>query len=116
MVTCPVCGWQMGKGDLRLESFACPGCKAKLRLEEPREMGLVMVGSGLLALLVTYLAGAQGYAYLLCAAVLYFVFCGAAGAVRGFLFPRRLQRDTAADGDGRILHLTGPPDPPNEQQ
>jgi hypothetical protein len=115
MVTCPVCGRQMRKGDLRLESFACPKCKTKLRLEESHETGLLVVGSVLLALLVTYLAGAQGYAFLLCAYVLSFVICGAAGAVRGFLFPRRLQRDISADGDGGILHLTGPPDPPKDE-
>jgi hypothetical protein len=107
---CPVCGWQMRKGDLRRGIFACPGCKATLRFEEGHETGLVMVGSGLLALIVTYKGGAQGYAFLLYAAPLSLVFACAAGALRGFLFPRKLKRVISADDDGRILHITGPSD------
>ena len=113
MTSCPACGWQMRKGDLRLARFACPGCKTRLRLEEARHTGLDLLGGGLLALIVTYLAGAQGYAYLFYAGVLYLIFSGVAGALRGFLFPRKLQRDMSADDVGGILHITGPPDPPS---
>jgi hypothetical protein len=82
-------------------------------LEEARHTGLDLLGGGLLALIVTYLAGAQGYAYLFYAGVLYLIFSGVAGALRGFLFPRKLQRDMSADDVGGILHITGPPDPPS---
>jgi hypothetical protein len=69
----------------------------------------MMVGSGLVALLIAYLAEFQGYDFLLCAVIVYFAFCGVYGALRGFLFPAKLERDPGADV-GTILGLKGPPD------
>ena len=109
MASCPVCGWEIGWGDLRRERFTCPGCKERLRLEESDTDILVVGGSAMLALLISYVAGVQGYDYLWSSVILYFVICGVCGALRGLLFPRKVERDPSTN-DGKILHLTGPSD------
>jgi len=113
MVTCPICDWKMRRGDIRRGRFACPGCKERLRVQESREGGLMMVGSGLMAILIPYLAGAQGYDFLWEAIIVFLVVFFGTAVLRGLLFLAKLERDPGAE-DGTILHLTGPPDSSNK--
>jgi len=119
MVTCPVCGWLMRKGDIRRGGFACPGCKERLRWPEISgyEHAALVVGGFLLAFLIPYWMGAQGNNLLWYAIALILpisLALGAAlGVLRAFLFPAKLERDPTPDG-GRILDITGPPDSSNK--
>ena len=119
MARCPVCGWEMQKGDIQRGGFACPGCKHRLRIPSPSGHEIVagVVGGCVLAVLTPYLMGARGnallgwvIALLLPAGV---AFGAAIGIIHGLLFPR-VEVDPGA-GDGTILHLTGPPDPPKKE-
>jgi len=108
----------MGRRDMRRGSFACPGCKQRLRRPDPSGYELVagVVGSGLLAFLVPYWLGARDSNLFWDAILLFLPMClgigSGLGAFRGFLFPR-LERDTGEDKGG-ILHITGPPDSSNK--
>ena len=113
MVTCPVCGWKMRRDDIRRGGFACPGCKERLRVKESREGSLVMVVSGVVGILIPYLAGAQGYVFLWEAVIAFLVIFFGTAVLRGLLFLAKLERDPGAD-DGTILHVTGPPDSSNK--
>jgi|SRR5208337_1158237 len=108
MVTCPVCGLEIPRRDIRREGFACPKCKERLRLQAPGGHLLVMAGSAAMAVLIPYLVGAQGYDFLWYAIVLYFLISAACGALRGWLFPR-LEREPPED-NGRVLRIGVPPD------
>ena len=121
MVTCPVCGWQMRKGELRRGSFSCPGCKEKLHWAEPcrLEVSATVVAIAVVPFLVPYLLGARGVNVLLYGLVLLLPLGSAVavamGVLRALLFPRKLQRHVAGWPDeGTILHITSPPDPRKE--
>src|SRR3989442_1028200 len=111
MITCPVCGWKFGRGDIRPGTFLCPRCKNRLRLQKGRGLTPAIVVSGLLAFLIPYAAGVQGYRFLVDAAVIYFLVLFGFAFLHGLLFPS-LEVDPELD-DGTILHLTGPPDSSN---
>ena len=121
MVSCPVCGWQMRKGELRRGSFSCPGCKEKLHWAEPcrLEVSATVVAIAVVPFLVPYLLGARGGNVLLYGLVLLLPLGSAVavamGVLRALLFPRKLQRHAAGWPDeGTILHITSPPDPRKE--
>lgn len=121
MVTCPVCGWQMRKGELRRGSFSCPGCKEKLHWPEPSrlEESAIVVAFVVVPFLVPYLLGARGENVVFYGLVLLLPLGSAVavamGLLRALLFPRKLQRHAAGWLDeGTILHITSPPDPPND--
>jgi hypothetical protein len=106
VVTCPLCGWQMRKGDILPGGFRCPGCKERLRSGfRPRLVGL---GSIVVAFLVPYLAGARGITLVEYGIALFFPICYGYAALRGFFFPR-LVKDTRKEEDG-FPHIIGPPD------
>ena len=119
MVKCPVCGWQMRKGELHRGSFACPGCKAKLRLPDPSRLEYSIIGAvGIIVpFLLANLLRPRKYAPLFVAVLipLLAVPIGAAwGLVRALFFPRKLQRDSGWFDEGTILHITAPPKPPKD--
>jgi hypothetical protein len=114
-LNCPVCDWKMRKGDLHRGSFACPGCKEKLRFAKssPLEFAAVTLGSALLSFLIPYMQEHRGGSFWCEVIVLFFLFfCGSA-ILRVQLFPLKLERDLGLD-DGTILHLTGRPDSSNK--
>jgi len=120
MVTCPVCNWvwQLRREEIKRGSFACPGCNERLRLPEPEGAGTMIVGSALLAVLIPYLAGAEGYTFLLAAIIIYVTVPWVATGVRILLFllspyPVKLTLDTKWDVGG-VLHLSDPPDSPKK--
>lgn len=73
-----------------------------------------MIGSGLLAVIILYLAGAEGYTFLWSAIIIYFTILMVAGLLRGMIFPLKLAIDTRWDPGGGILHLSDPPDLPKK--
>jgi len=97
MPDCPVCGWQMDKAELRRGTFACPGCKRRLHWPEPSrlEISLLFAGGVLLAFLIPHWAGASAGTVLWVGLVLFLptscILGGVLGALRGFLFPRKLE-------------------------
>jgi hypothetical protein len=110
----------MRKGELRRGSFACPGCKKKLRWPEPSrlEVSAIGVAAAFAPFLVAYLLGAGGVNVLLYGLLLLLPLAYAIGAALGILrvllFPVKLQRDAGWLDEGTILHITTPPDPPDE--
>ncbi len=103
-ITCPFCGWEMRKGDIRPGAFRCPGCKELLKLQQLR--GRELVAAIVLACLIPYLAGARDIALVMSGVFLYFLILSGYGLLRGLLFPK-LDR---APGDS--THIILPPDSP----
>jgi hypothetical protein len=117
MLNCPVCGFQMRKGDLHRGSFPCPGCNARLRWPESSRLELlaVSVAAVIVAFVVAYRLGPLEYAPLIGAVlvpVLGIPIGVAYGILRVLLFSLKLQRDSRWPDEGTVLHITGPPDPP----
>lgn len=70
-----------------------------------------------MAILLTYMAGSQGYAFLWNAIILFLVVFLGSALLEGSLFPPNLVRDLGTESDsddGRILHITDPPDSLNK--
>ena len=103
MLTCPICDCEMGRGDVRRGSFPCPHCKARLQLRPLPGAHLATVGSALLAILIPYSAGAQGYAFVLAAVVVFLVIFCVSALVAGIIFAKlEIYQDP---DDTRILKI-----------
>jgi len=109
MLTCPLCGWEMWRGDLRPDGFRCPQCKERLRMHSGSAW-LAWLGSVSLAFLIPYLGGARGNTLLEYGLFLCLPFYFGYAALRGFFFPK-LVRDTRKEEDG-FPHIISPPGPP----
>ena len=113
MLTCPVCGWEMRRGEIRRDGFACPGCKERLLLSDPGWAIFVVVwGAYVLALLIPTEAGVRGYRLFLYAIIIYVLMIFVSTVLRVSLFPPKLERDFSQDVGG-VLHLS---DRPNSSQ
>lgn len=111
MAKCPVCGSTIQRDDIRRGGFACPGCKERIRLRT--EPGLpTIVGTGLLAFVITYLSGVQGYEFLLVAIIVYLLCFFGAALIEGFFFPTLEAEPIVSDGS--ILHIRDTPDSSNK--
>ncbi len=119
MVTCPVCGSELRREDLRRSNISCPRCGERLRWPE---FGGYLFAAGVvlspvLAFLMPYVLGARGNNLLLWGIILLLPISaalgGALGLLRGLLFQTRLERHLGTN-DGRILHITDPPESPNK--
>ena len=112
-VTCPVCGWQMPRAEIRRRCVTCQSCKQRLRVQVPSGLRLISIGIGLLALLITYSLGVEGYEFLLVALIAYILTSMVVGAIGSWFF-LKLERDIGADVPSGVLHLSGPPDSSSE--
>jgi hypothetical protein len=100
MIKCPVCGWKMQRGDLKHRRFACPGCKERLRWHEPQNTGTVMLGSALVAILISYFGEDNLLRYTF---IVYLVIVIAYSLLRELFFGR-LEIDHGEE-DGKILRF-----------
>ena len=110
----------MRRGELRLGTFACPGCKALLDLPEfgSREVIVIAFVAIAASILVAYLLAGGAYAPavgLLLAGPVTIAIAAICGFVWGTFFPSKVRRHVIRWPDeGTILHITSPPDPPKE--
>jgi hypothetical protein len=121
MFKCPVCGGRVRRLDLRRQSFSCPWCKEKLcwsdgfsRLEFSIFGAVLVFGPFVIAAWLWPGENAPWLGGVLCL-VLAFPFSFLYGVLRFIFYPPRLRRDSGWPDEGTILHITGPPGPPNEQ-
>ncbi len=107
MVTCPLCGRQFHKDELKTGKLRCPACKQLLQWEKlpARRRVLIVLASVILGCLVPYSAGARGEALFWYGVLLPVPIAYAWIFVSGFLSPRLVK---AEDNDG-FPHITPPP-------
>jgi hypothetical protein len=110
-IACPLCGWEMQKGDMRSTGFRCPGCREQLRVDTGYAWP-TFVASLPLAALSSYLAGIRGTSLFIAVLFLWIPFY-VVGAVVTSRFGPRFVKDTPKRGD-LDFRLTGPPDPPKK--
>lgn len=61
---CPVCGRRFGKGEIQRGVIRCPGCRARLKIDDAYTRPLAFACAGLVAA-VCYALGVRGLALLL---------------------------------------------------
>ena len=120
MLKCPVCGWQLRKGEFRMGTFACPRCKTLLDLPEfgTREAIPITFVAIIASVLIAYTLGAGTYVLaigLLLAIPLAFAIFAVYAFIWGTFFPPKVRRHVVGRPDeGTIPHITNPPEPPKE--
>lgn len=116
MLKCPVCQRRMV---VNTRYLSCPWCGAKLRFPRPTriEYGLVGVISIFASVaLASYLVSGITVLFVVAAICLPLTasIAWVAGIILGTLFPRKLRRDEGWPDEGTMLHITPPPDPPED--
>jgi hypothetical protein len=109
MLTCPLCGREIRRGDLRPDGFRCPRCKERLRLDVGRTR-LALLGTVFLAFLIPYLAGARGNTLLEYGVFLWLPFFLGYAVLHG-IFLAKLVKDTR-NKENDFPHIIPPPGPP----
>lgn len=110
----------MRRGELRMGTFACPGCKALLDLPEFGRLEVIALAfvSIFVSILVGYLLGVRAYfltlGFLLAVPVAYAI-AAVYGLLWAIFFPPKVRRHVIGWADeGTIPHITSPPEPPKE--
>jgi hypothetical protein len=111
-LTCPVCGFRMGKELFRREGFECPRCRSFLHLDE-RYSYIAAALCAPLALFISYIAGLDGLAFVLGTAVAWALLLALCGVGAAYYFPKLAVG--LPPHDRVILHIPPADDQAREQ-
>jgi len=114
-ILCPLCGYRMGKGDMRRDGFRCPACGEWLHIDADESYILLKVAlwAYVLTPIISLAVGLSWRAVLAWTVGVPLAIAGVGGFIRGWFFPKLAR---GAIPRGKVsLRVTPPDDLPKKE-